>query len=175
MQQRDNCLTVIILTCVASPQSGDYLARDITKSHLYFNMKMVNTLPTLQDENSVAGAQMPDKLWSRTISTRSEPGLIMLNFSVSPVFMIFCQGPSVEMNCLFLTSFLSLWVFIPCSLIWTWIHGDKQGLLLSFVLVHTSDCQLPCSSHVFFTIGFSSISSVFSGLQILHYIISRPY
>lgn len=60
------------------------MARDTTKSHVHFNVKRVKAIPTLLDEHSVAEAQMPDKLWSRTINTRAEPQF-MLNFPVSPV------------------------------------------------------------------------------------------
>lgn len=90
------------------------MARDTTKSHVHFNVKRLKALPTLQDEHSVAGAQMPNKLWSRTINTRAEPRC-MLNFPVSPVLGVFHQDPSVEMSCLLLTSFFKLWVHHPLS------------------------------------------------------------
>lgn len=93
-----------------SLQSGDPVARDTTKSHVHFNVERVKVLTTLQDEHSVAGAQTLDKLWSRTINTRAEPRC-MLNFPVSPVLGVFHQDPSVEMNCLLLTSFFKLWAY----------------------------------------------------------------
>ena len=81
MQQRDNFMSDIVLPCVA-PYSQETQWLETRSSHVHFNVKRI------KDEHSVAEAQMPDKLWSRTINTRAEPRF-MLNFPVSPVLGVF--------------------------------------------------------------------------------------